>query len=60
VPVYGTGTRIGWSRDGRLLFMTVSERTYMVPVPSGQPLPKTPVTGFAIRCGDRRGARSRG
>jgi hypothetical protein len=47
VAVYGTGTRISWSRDGRLLFMTVSERTYVVPVPSGQPLPKTPSTGFA-------------
>jgi Tol biopolymer transport system component len=47
VAVYGTGTRIRWSRDGRLLFMTVSERTYVVPVPSGQPLPKTPATGFA-------------
>ena len=47
VAVYGTGTRLSWSRDGRLLFMTVSERTYVVPVPSGQPLPKTPATGFA-------------
>ena len=27
--------------------MTVSERTYAVPVPRGQPLPKTPPTGFA-------------
>ena len=47
VALYGTSTRIRWSRDGRLLFMTVSERTYVVPVPSGQPLPKTPATGFA-------------
>jgi len=46
VPLYGTGTRVRWSRDGRLLFMTVLERTYAVPVPSGQPLPKTPAAGF--------------
>src|SRR6185436_15800345 len=44
LPVYGTGLRIRWSRDGSLLFMTVSERTYVVPVPNGQPLPKTPAT----------------
>jgi hypothetical protein len=47
VPVFGTSTRIRWSQDGRLLFMTVSERTYVVPVPRGQPLPKMPPTGFA-------------
>ena len=47
MPVYGTSTRIRWSRDGRLVFMTVRERTYAVPVPRGQPLPKTPATGFA-------------
>jgi arylamine N-acetyltransferase len=39
--------RIRWSPDGALLFMTVSEQTYVVPVPRGQPLPTTPPTGFA-------------
>jgi len=47
VPVFGRSTRMRWSRDGRLLFITVSERTYAVPVPRGQPLPRTPPTGFA-------------
>jgi hypothetical protein len=27
--------------------LTVSERTYALPVPRGQPLPKMPPTGFA-------------
>jgi len=47
VPVYGTSLRIRWSRDGKLAFLTVSARTYVLPVPRGQPLPKTPPTGFA-------------
>jgi hypothetical protein len=47
VPVYGSGLRIRWSRDGRLLFLTVSRRTYALPVPRGQPLPKMPPDGFA-------------
>jgi serine/threonine protein kinase/Tol biopolymer transport system component len=47
VPVYGRSMRIRWSPDGALLFMTVSEQTYVVPVPRGQPLPTTPPTGFA-------------
>ena len=47
MPVYGAGTHIRWSPDGALLFITVSGRTYVVPVPRGQPLPKTPPTGFA-------------
>jgi Tol biopolymer transport system component len=47
VPVYGSGLRIRWSRDGRLLFLTVSQRTYALPVPRGQPLPKMPPDGFA-------------
>jgi eukaryotic-like serine/threonine-protein kinase len=47
VPVYGRGTRIRWSPDGALLFMKVSEQTYVVPVPRGQPLPTTWPTGFA-------------
>jgi hypothetical protein len=46
VVVFGRSTRIKWSRDGTLLFMTVSEQTYAVPVPRGRPLPKTPPTGF--------------
>jgi serine/threonine protein kinase len=47
LPVYGESTRIKWSPDGALLFMTVSRKTYVLPVPRGQPLPKTPPTGFA-------------
>jgi eukaryotic-like serine/threonine-protein kinase len=47
VPVYGTSLRIRWSRDGKLLFLTVSERTYALPVPRGEPLPKMPPAGFA-------------
>ena len=47
VPVYGTGLRTSWSRDGRLLFLTESGRTYALPVPRGQPLPQMPPTGFA-------------
>jgi len=47
VPVYGSGLRIRWSRDGRLLFLAVSERTYALPVPRGEPLPKLPPAGFA-------------
>jgi hypothetical protein len=39
--------RIRWSPDGARLFLTVSERTYVVPVPHGKPLPKIPPTGFA-------------
>jgi hypothetical protein len=45
--VYGTGVRVRWSRDGGLLFITLSEQTSVVPVPRGQPLPKMPPTGFA-------------
>jgi Tol biopolymer transport system component len=47
VPVYGRSVRIRWSPDGALLFMTVSQQTYVVPVPRGQPLPTMPATGFA-------------
>jgi serine/threonine protein kinase len=47
LPVYGTGLRIRWSRDGSLLFLTVSGRTYALPVPRGQPLPRMPPNGFA-------------
>ena len=46
VPVYGTGLRIRWSRDGSLLFLTVSGRTYAMPVPRGEPLPEMPPGGF--------------
>jgi len=47
VPVYGNGLRIRWSRDGRFLFLTVSERTYALPIPRGEALPKIPPAGFA-------------
>ena len=46
MPVYGTGVRIRWSRDGSLLFLTVSGRTYAMPVPRGEPLPEMPPGGF--------------
>jgi serine/threonine protein kinase len=47
VPVYGRSARTRWAPDGSLLFITVAQRTYAVPVPRGQPLPKMPPTGFA-------------
>jgi eukaryotic-like serine/threonine-protein kinase len=47
VPVYGTGARMKWSPDGSLLFITVSERTYVVPLPRSHAVPETPPAGFA-------------
>jgi hypothetical protein len=47
VPVYGTAVRLRWSPGGGLVFITLSGRTSIVPVPRGHPLPKMPPTGFA-------------
>jgi serine/threonine protein kinase/Tol biopolymer transport system component len=47
VPVFGTGVRLRWSTDGDFLFITLTGRTFVLPVPRGQPLPSMPPTGFA-------------
>jgi Tol biopolymer transport system component len=47
VQIYGTGIRMKWSPDGRLLFLTVpTGNTYVLPLPPGRALPDIPAGGF--------------
>ena len=54
VQIWGTGTNIQWSLDGRRMYLSVpagyysgqSGKTYVLPVPLGRTLPDIPAGGF--------------
>jgi serine/threonine protein kinase len=46
VEIYGAGIGMKWSRDGRLLFLMVGGKTYVLPLPPGRALPEIPNGGF--------------
>jgi eukaryotic-like serine/threonine-protein kinase len=46
VQIYGTGVRVKWSADGRLLLLMLEGRTYVVPLAPGRALPEIPMGGF--------------
>lgn len=48
VRIYGPGLRVTWSRDGKLMFLSVlaSRNTYLIPLRPGRALPEIPAGGF--------------